>query len=305
MEDCPICSQKLKISNNFGTHYYLECPRCGSFQIATTAIPVLNSLKKDHPQKFRILASMSGWIYRNQNYLIIPDDIREQFQKLRFPKFQEKTDILLLELEKKTEFFGQVIDVNIDDPEWLAYCYVVNKEELSEIINYLESEGRVSIPSKSLGPVRKVKIAPPGWSHLEKLKELNPESQQCFIAMSFDPAMRDVYESGICQAVTIAGYDPCRIDYREHIDKIDDRIIAEIRRSRFVVADFTGHKGGVYFEAGFALGLGLPVIWTCRRSDIEGLHFDIRQYNCIDWEDTEDLQERLTNRIQAVLGKGR
>ena len=33
--------------------------------------------------------------------------------------------------------------------------------------------------------------------------------------------------------------------------------MAEIRRSRFVVADYTGQVNGVYFEAGFALGLGL------------------------------------------------
>ncbi|MFC1886373.1 hypothetical protein ACFLZM_04890, partial [Thermodesulfobacteriota bacterium] len=66
--------------------------------------------------------------------------------------------------------------------------------------------------------------------------------------------------------------------------KIDDEIIAQIRRSRFIVADFTGHRGGVYYEAGFAKGLGLEVIWTCNKNDIDKLHFDIRQYNCIDWD---------------------
>lgn len=80
-----------------------------------------------------------------------------------------------------------------------------------------------------------------------------------------------------------------------------DQIIAEIRRSKFLIADFTGHRGGVYFEAGFALGLGLPVIWTCRKDNLENLHFDIRQYNFIDWETGEELQERLTNRIQATI----
>ena len=45
-----------------------------------------------------------------------------------------------------------------------------------------------------------------------------------------------------------------RIDRLEHNRKIDDEIIAEIRRSRYLVADFTGNRAGVYFEAGFALG---------------------------------------------------
>ena len=55
-------------------------------------------------------------------------------------------------------------------------------------------------------------------------------------------------------------------------NSIDDEIIAEIRRSWFVVADFTcgtvPHegkevaipRGGVYYEAGFAQGLNVPLI---------------------------------------------
>jgi hypothetical protein len=45
--------------------------------------------------------------------------------------------------------------------------------------------------------------------------------------------------------------------------------MAEIRRSRFVVADYTGQRNGVYFEAGFGLGLGLVVIPTCRADEVD------------------------------------
>jgi len=105
-----------------------------------------------------------------------------------------------------------------------------------------------------------------------------------------------------------------RIDKKEHVNKIDDEIVAEIRRSRFVVADFTcgavtGAKetlrivrGGVYFEAGFALGLGIPVIWTCRRDCIDAVHFDTRQFAHIVWDKPEDLKHNLYNRIAAVVG---
>jgi nucleoside 2-deoxyribosyltransferase len=91
---------------------------------------------------------------------------------------------------------------------------------------------------------------------------------------------------------------------KEHADKIDDEIIAEIRRSAFLIADFTGHRGGVYFEAGYAMGCGLPVIWTCQKDDIEKLHFDILQYNCIDWGEPSELRKRLQKRIEALLGRG-
>jgi nucleoside 2-deoxyribosyltransferase len=71
-----------------------------------------------------------------------------------------------------------------------------------------------------------------------------------------------------------------------------------------VVADFTGQRGGVYYEAGYAAGRGIPVVWSCRKDQIKDLHFDIRQYNCIDWETPAELARRLESRITAVIGDG-
>ena len=72
------------------------------------------------------------------------------------------------------------------------------------------------------------------------------------------------------------------------------------------MADFTGHRGGVYFEAGFALGLGLQVIWTVRKDALEGSHFDTRQFNFIQWEDGKlpEFRAALQNRIEATIGRG-
>lgn len=118
--------------------------------------------------------------------------------------------------------------------------------------------------------------------------------------------MNEAYQDGIAPAIEDCGWLPVRIDQKEHSNKIDDEIIAELRRARFVVADFTSEpekpRGGVYFEAGFALGLGVPVIWTCRADLIEQVHFDTRQYNHITWDSARDLRVRLTHRIGAVIG---
>jgi nucleoside 2-deoxyribosyltransferase len=113
-----------------------------------------------------------------------------------------------------------------------------------------------------------------------------------------------VYEQGIKLAIERAGFAPMLIRNKEHANKIDDEIIAEIRRSAFLVADFTGHRQNVYFETGFAIGLGRQVVWTCRKNEIKDLHFDIRQYNCIDWKDAAELAKRLQLRIEALFGRG-
>ena len=96
-------------------------------------------------------------------------------------------------------------------------------------------------------------------------------------------------------------YKPVWMKVIEHNGKIDDRIIAEIRRSGLVISDFTGNRGGVYYEAGFAQGLGIPVIWMCKNDpeELKNLHFDTRQYNHILWENAGDLKEKLINRIGA------
>ena len=126
--------------------------------------------------------------------------------------------------------------------------------------------------------------------------------------MWFDDSMEEAYEQGMQPAIEAVGYSPLRIDREEFVGKIDDAIIAEIRRSRFVVADFThgdgGARGGVYYEAGFAHGLDLPVIFTCRSDMIDKVHFDTRQFNHIVWENPDDLREKLANRIGSVIGDG-
>ena len=78
--------------------------------------------------------------------------------------------------------------------------------------------------------------------------------------MWFDDSTLDAWEKGLKKGISDAGYAPLRISMKEHVNKICDEIISEIKRSRFIVADYTGHRGGVYYEAGFAAGLGLPVI---------------------------------------------
>ena len=125
--------------------------------------------------------------------------------------------------------------------------------------------------------------------------------------MWFDNSMKAIWNDAISPAILAAGYEPKRIDEHPHNNRIDDEIIALIRRSRFVVADFTGQRGGVYFEAGFALGMNLPVIWTVKKSALAEVHFDNRQYNFVTWEEDNlpEFKLNLQYRIEATSALGR
>ena len=156
--------------------------------------------------------------------------------------------------------------------------------------------------SRTTGPNAEITVE--GYIAADELTATRGQSEEVFVAMSFSSAMTSVYDIGLKVGIERAGYVPIRIDRTEHVNRIDDEIVARIRRSAFIVADFTEQKSGVYFEAGFAMGLNLPVIWTCRGDDIGNLHFDVRQYNCIDWSDEADLARRLQLRIEAIVGSG-
>ncbi len=66
-----------------------------------------------------------------------------------------------------------------------------------------------------------------------------------------------------------------------------------------MVVDLTHQNNGAYFEEGYAMGLGKPVIQLCRKGTT--LHFDIAQKNTIMWATEEDIPEKLRNRIKATI----
>jgi len=147
-------------------------------------------------------------------------------------------------------------------------------------------------------------ITPRGLLAAEEMSRASGDGAQGFVAMSFNPSMNDVWTNGFDPGIRSAGFRPFRIDAKDYVGGIADEIMSEIRRSRFVVADYTNQVNGVYFEAGFALGIGLTVIPTCREDQINDLHFDIRHLNTLLWRTPEDLSIKLQHRIRGVLSAG-
>ena len=127
------------------------------------------------------------------------------------------------------------------------------------------------------------------------------EKKKVFIAMSFDNSI-DKARKSIMDAVQSCGYVSMLIDIKEHNNQIVPEIYKEINDSEFVVADLTGQRGGVYYEAGYAVAKNKELILCCREG--ENPHFDVAQINTIFWKDEQDLKERLIKRIEATIGRG-
>ena len=189
----------------------------------------------------------------------------------------------------------------------LAWSESTGWDEIVFLSDYLSKNGWVEIVGI---PNTLAIVTVDGYARIDSLKTGSVDSSQAFVAMWFDDKMNDAYEKGIKPAIEQSGYTPMRIDRKPDVDKLDDDIIAEIRRSRFLVSDMThgddGARGSVYFEAGFAMGLRIPIIYTCRSDLIDEVHFDTRQYAYIVWKKGEEaeLQRPLLQRIRARIGEG-
>lgn len=199
------------------------------------------------------------------------------------------------------------IGLTPDDPEFLRFArasYVETPGELHALMKYWSEQGVLDF-QQTLDGQMTVSVPVRGLIALEE-ESGAAESDTAFVAMWFADEMVAAFDDGIAPAIEQLGYRAVRIDRREHNNKIDDEIIAEIRRARFLIADFScgedGARGGVYFEAGFAAGLGKPVIYTARAADFPRVHFDTRQFNHIVWNSHEELRERLVQRIGATIG---
>lgn len=133
---------------------------------------------------------------------------------------------------------------------------------------------------------------------------------QIFVAMMFSKETSSTYEDVYKPIIQALNYTAMRIDEKQFNGSIIGEITTEITDSIALIADLTGNRGGVYYEAGIARGLQLcnhpiKLILTCRRDffDTERVHFDVSGDNIVLYENDSDLKNKLSMRLQAVLGK--
>ena len=209
------------------------------------------------------------------------------------------------EEDQKTEEDQRMFERTFFD--LLAYSGTEQYSDLLFLLKHLENRKYIEITGRN-DPEKGCILTVQGYSRLEELKTDQTEVSDVFVAMWFDDSMDDALEQAIEPAISKAGYNPIRIDKDLRTDKIDDAIIGKIRRSRFVVADFTqgneGARGGVYYEAGFAHGLNKRVFFTCKEDSFDNVHFDTRQYSHIIWNELGQLKNELYEKICAVIGEG-
>lgn len=216
----------------------------------------------------------------------------------------ERIDRALCNLARKYPGPGQIFPRPLTGNQKLLFA--INGPEASFFDNALTRFEYVEVS----GPRDKHCLTSRGWERFAELeRQTSSPEHPVFVAMwygdeSTSREMDALYEKAIEPALRDAGYHVTRADIEPHNDFIMNQVLGDIRVAPFVVADFTGNRHGVYFEAGFARGLGIPVIHTCKKSAFENAHFDTKQLLHLLWDEPGELREKLLQHIRGSIGEG-
>ena len=324
IQPCPIWkgphSATRRIDPQTGVISVSNSDRAGGGYIIDSTLEIGRMYSLELSEKARLTTWLIDQRAKGNEFPEITKQVIDDVVRRRPMQAHERAERLLQFIGSRTQTVGSPYDIRgeIEDGVY-AWSESTTVEEIGFLIHYLvnrgwidasERVGRRMIGAYDVPVVFSVTVD--GYSHIGE-QFASVDSSQAFVAMWMNDEMDEAYEEmneayndGIALGIRDSGYKPFRIDKKEYIDRIDDHIIAEIKRSKFLVADFShgddGVRGSVYYEAGFAHGLNIPVIFVCRKGS--ALHFDTNHFNHIFWTGPEELRKRLRDRILHVIGEG-
>ena len=265
---CPVCLNGCTLDTDIrGGASLVICPLCGKFRFGDDAQSLHAFLQHNHPKRlYKIsyhLRAISEEALGKRDNSYYPVYTTSDFTKMtEAPELTvaEKSILLLKHIARRSSYPGHSVSFfpTSDYSVMGARTY----QEAYFHIGSLVERGQLKSENIQNGSMCTVTAA--GWNELDRIAQSGIDSPNGFIAMWFDPRQNEV-EEAIRGAVNASGYEPIRIDKVEHVNRIDDEIVARIRQSRFLVADLTGGRAGVYFEAGLMIGLGRPVYGSVAR----------------------------------------
>jgi hypothetical protein len=325
---CYVCARHVvKSEDGEKTHalvFRITCPRCGVYDISYKYIsgeraqPSLTDAERKALS--HAIRRATDAEQRFTADLLTYETIRPLLERYPLPEPADHADLLVDCIARRCAYGEATPAENAD--AWAARVGLKGPSQLYSLQQELDKKvGQSGLGPNGDGNVE-FTLTLEGWKRARELRQQRGPGNQAFVAMWFHSEMDAAFDDGFFPALEITGYKAYRVDRDAHNDKIDDKIIAEIRRSKLVVVDATGARPNAYFEAGFAMGLGIPVLWTCNESWEAHLHahvpqgastsapevttwskalaFDTRQHAFTFWRDPAELKEKLTNRICAL-----
>ena len=227
VDSCFVCGHSAGVQFLSSQELFnVMCPRCGGYYIDRD---VIDDKVLDKQRNCYIL---SGSIrYRQETGQERPvlkhENLAHYLSESQLPAtFLQRLDLILLYLAKRSQRFGDYVE--LDRVTDYPVGYARDPDEFLVMVRALGELHRISTVDSW-----KCKLTVDGWTRAEELRGARPDKgNQCFVAMWFVDKMQQVYELGFYPAIDATGYKPLKINEVPHNNRIDDRILVEIRRSR-------------------------------------------------------------------------
>jgi hypothetical protein len=309
---CPVCASDVPIGSVRSTPYgyeghYVDCRKCGPYFGTEEAVEDLPGTLSGDPELIARVGYGVRRMQRPNRPPLLTTDLIQRFIKTPLPSVFEQANNLIVWLGSNGKGPGET--------EWIeprTHQFVIGSKTgqgFGLVVAHLFDTGYIAgNQSQAIGEPGRAHatLSFSGWDHFYKLQAGQTESRNAFMAMKFgDAALDAIVDDFFRPAVAKTGFVLTRLDDQPKAGLIDDRLRVEIRKARFLIADLTHDNLGAYWEAGFAEGLGKPVIYTCQRAkfDQAKTHFDTNHHLTVIWDAAEPAQacNDLMATIRATL----
>ena len=309
-ETCIVCKNKTAIEINIKPGKdckQVKCDICGYF-FATSFEKFLSySYDPDDdgfipnvPTERVIRATLSHWIRCNQpsasetwpktedmplvNKELVVRCLKKEFM---LPTPSEQVTKALRYIGDEIRHTGEGIE---GFPQsFTAVIGAYDRNFAMDTIDNMAQSGLVNTMEKrsAMGDFFLIKLTLQGWDRYEEERKGHIASNYGFLALKFgdkdlDPFITDYVKPWIKDM----GYELVDLRDRSRAGVIDNVMRQEIRNAKFILADLTHDNAGAYWEAGYAEGLGKPVIYLCEKEkfNMYKTHFDTNHCTTILWD---------------------
>jgi hypothetical protein len=281
-----VCQSPLcEVRSHLGRIVAFACQVCGDYKVEDTALQTNLNPSKDALTVIQ-RAVLSHRIREandagREPTTLTTYDVDDVIENGRLPTPAEQATNILRFFGDRVASSGEPVD---EVPvHFHATIGSPNHDFAMRIVRQLISHGLLTGlecgNSDSPEEVMRVDLTLSGWTEYEREQRGQSSGNYGFIALQFgDPVLDPLVKNVVKPAVAALGFD--LVDMRDAAEAgvIDNVMRARIRDAAFVLVDLTHANKGAYWEAGYAEGLGKPVLYLCSREvfDAEGTHFDIR-----------------------------
>jgi hypothetical protein len=318
---CPVCN------NAFGTtatirlaewRYRVQCPICGDFDLDRGAdddflnpnspsgkkLTVVQRARIAHRIRSSIAYDSSSRPHLTSNFL-------EDFIKRGCPGPSPAEQVT-----NAVRFIGSLMNhtgqrIGSLPREFFVLIGSPNPRFAGELLIELKARGVVDGIDRTATNVDpdliNVGLTLDGWQMFEDERRGLTAGSYGFLAMKFGDSRLDALARELIKPTLRKelGFDVFDMRDVARAGVIDNIMRAQIRDAAFVMVDLTHDNSGAYWEAGYAEGLGKPVIYICEKDKFEKVqtHFDTNHCTTVVWTelDPEPFKQQLVATLRRSL----